>query len=121
MYGITPLTYMTAGTHERLPGCTMYPVIGSVIFCLLTFLQQVASFSPKTNRYKKTDKISFQMASVGSCRHVHLQFNLTCWSRLNHGHHDDGDQRTLQQDSTVNHFQKRMRVNVLILNGMKRT
>lgn len=26
------VAYMTAGTHDRLAFCTMYPVIGSVIF-----------------------------------------------------------------------------------------
>lgn len=45
----TFVTHMTAGTHEPLGFWIMYPLMGSVITCLLTDLQQVASFSPETN------------------------------------------------------------------------
>lgn len=41
------MTYMTAWTHGGFAVWTRYPVIGSLISVVVTFVQQVASFSAK--------------------------------------------------------------------------
>lgn len=41
------MTYMTAWTHGGFALWTRYPMIGSLISFVVTFVQQVASFSAK--------------------------------------------------------------------------
>lgn len=57
---------MTAGTQEPAGFWIMYPVMSSLITCLLTDLQQVASFSPADTTNTPSHLISLSLSLARS-------------------------------------------------------
>lgn len=93
------VTHMTALTQGGLGACTMKLRMGAVIGSLPTDSQHDDSFSAKrTQRFTGHTGPCTTPPTASQEQLIHL--HVTCRSRLEHGHQDDGDQRAPPHAST---------------------